>query len=313
MPVETHLISVSVLLPLFNGVAFLKEQVQSILGQTGIDVRLFILDDASSDGSLALARQLAAGDERISVLEHEENKGLIPTLDRLLSLVETPYFALSDQDDVWDSKKLHTSVQFLESHRHELVYSDVRIIDETGREQVASYLTSRHISPVEGRNPVPFVFRNPAVGHTIVGRREVAEAARPIPGELVFHEAWLAAVACSRGTVGFVRGRPLGSYRVHASNVVGPTNTGFLGKARIVLRNRAKLAQRERIRAAGLSALAHVDGTLVDAVNLYSTSGVSRLRRLPTFARFQLMRNRQSGMRSIGVETLAFALNAFRR
>src|SRR4051794_23523595 len=90
--------SVSVLLPLFNGEAFLAGQVRSILSQRGVEVCLFIVDDCSRDGSLALAQKLAASDDRISVLKNDKNKGLIGTLDRLLRLVETPYFALSDQD-----------------------------------------------------------------------------------------------------------------------------------------------------------------------------------------------------------------------
>ena len=81
---------ISVLLPMYNGERYLAEQVRSILGQEGVDVRLLIVDDCSRDGSLALARSLAAGDGRITVLENAENRGLIGTLDRLLSLVETP-------------------------------------------------------------------------------------------------------------------------------------------------------------------------------------------------------------------------------
>lgn len=303
--------AISVLLPLFNGAEFLHEQVQSILDQTGVDVRLIILDDASRDGSRHLARSLADADGRITVLESDENRGLIQTLDRLLSFVQTPYFALSDQDDVWDPDKLQTSIDFLTSRGHELVYSDVRIIDASGREQVSTYLGSRRIRPIEGREPVPFAYQNPAIGHTLVGLRRVAEAARPLPGRLVFHEAWLVAVACSLGTVGFVPVGPLGSYRVHASNVVGPSSGGFVAKARRVLSGTGRLVRRERIRSNAISAMAGLDPSLAGAASLYSTVGLARVLRLPLFVRFQLARNRQSGPKSILVETAAFGLGAF--
>lgn len=302
---------ISVLLPMYNGERYLAEQVRSILAQEGVDVRLLIVDDCSRDGSLALARSLAAGDDRITVLENAENRGLIGTLDRLLSLVETPYFSLSDQDDVWDARKLRTSLDFLESGGHELVYSDVRIVDEAGRVRASSYLTSRGIRPIEGRDPVPFAFRNPAAGHTIVARRGMVDAARPMPDDLVFHEAWLVAVACSRGTVGFVPGGPLGSYRVHASNVVGPSDNGLLRKAMRMLRSRARLAQRERIRGAALRALARVEPGLGDVAALYSLTGFRRLSRLPRYLRFLWSRNRVAGVRSVAIEALAYTAGAF--
>jgi glycosyltransferase involved in cell wall biosynthesis len=302
---------ISVLLPMYNGEAYLAEQVRSILGQEGVDVRLFIIDDCSRDGSLMLARSLAKDDDRITVLENTENRGLIGTLDRLLSLVETPYFSLSDQDDIWDPGKLRTSLDFLESNGHELVYSDVRVVDRAGREQAPSYLASRKIRPIEGRDPVPFAFRNPAIGHTIVARREVAEGARPMPRELLFHEAWLVAVACSRGSIGFVPNGPLGSYRVHASNVVGPTDGGILQKALGILRNRAKLTRRERIRAGAVRSLARVDPALNEVAACYLATGLRRLPYIPRYVRFLLIRNRQAGLRSVAVEALAFTFGAF--
>ncbi|MET8433321.1 glycosyltransferase [Streptomyces sp900116325] len=302
---------ISVLLPMYNGEAYLAEQVRSILDQEGVDVRLFIIDDCSHDGSLALADWLASEDKRITVLENSKNRGLIGTLDRLLSLVKTPYFSLSDQDDIWDPGKLRTSIDFLESNGHELVYSDVRIVDEAGREQTSSYLTSRKIRPIEGRDPVPFVFRNPAAGHTIVARREVAERARPMPSDLVFHEAWLVAAACSRGSVGFVSDGPLGSYRVHASNVVGLTDGGILQKALRILRNRANLTRRERIRAGAVRSLARVDPALSEVAACYAATGLKRLTYIPRHVRFLLIRNRQAGLRSVAVEAAAYAFGAF--
>lgn len=302
---------ISVLLPLHNGEAFLEQQVRSILAQESVNVRVLILDDGSRDASLSLARALAAADDRVTVLENPQNIGLIATLDRLLGMVETPYFALSDQDDVWDVKKLRISVDFLEQQGHQLVYSDVRIVDAAGRGLTDSYMTSRKIRPVEGRNPVPFVFRNPAIGHTMVGRRGLVQAARPVPRELVFHEAWLVGVACARGTVGFVPDGPLGDYRVHADNVVGPTSASLKGKAAAALRGRG-VAEREKRRATALAALATLDPSVAHAAALYTFTGRDRLRRTPEYARFMWQRNRSSGVRSTVVETLMFALGSRR-
>jgi glycosyltransferase involved in cell wall biosynthesis len=272
---------VTVLLPVYNGSRFVSEQVQSVLDQEGVDVQLRVVDDCSTDGSLVALQVLASKDPRVVVESNERNLGLIATLDRLLGLVDTAYFALCDQDDIWDRDKLRRSVDHLRVHRNSLVYSDVRIVDEQGDGVADSYLTSRRIRPVEGRDPLPFVYRNPAIGHTIVAERVVAVRARPMPSDLLFHEAWLVAVACSVGSVGFVSGRPLGSYRVHASNVIGPSKKGFLARAVRSITTADAIGRRQRTRAAALRAQGRLDPETAAVAGLYGEALAGRVRGLP--------------------------------
>lgn len=303
---------VTVLMPVFNGQRFLREQLDSILAQTHPDVRVIAVDDRSTDGSVAILRAYAAEHPAVRVIEHEENGGLIATLSELLAMVETPYFALSDQDDIWDPNKIERSISTLESTGAALVYSDVRVCDEAGGVTTASYLASRGIKPVEGRDPIPFVFRNPAIGHTMLGRREVAIAASPVPASLRYHEAWIVGTAMTRGTVSFVPDQ-LGSYRLHDSNVVGPRRSSVKARVANLARNRAHLSVRQGTREAALAALARLDPRLVAPAVSYSSRGLRRVPAFPHVAAFLWGARGDVGRRGLAIELGLWIVDSFSR
>jgi GT2 family glycosyltransferase len=71
-----------------------------VLGQLGCEVRILIIDDASTDDSLAIARSLAAQDNRIQVLTHEKNRGHIATYNEGIELLSSDYMLLLSSDDM---------------------------------------------------------------------------------------------------------------------------------------------------------------------------------------------------------------------
>lgn len=92
--------SVTVVVPCYNYGRFLPQVVASILEQDRVDVRVIIVDDASTDGSASIAQRLAAADSRIEVVIHDENQGHIRTYNDGLQRVLTPYVALLSADDL---------------------------------------------------------------------------------------------------------------------------------------------------------------------------------------------------------------------
>jgi glycosyltransferase involved in cell wall biosynthesis len=304
--------SVTVLMPVYNGERFLRAQIESILDQDFHAVRLTVLDDASVDGSLAIAKEFAAIDPRVTVLRNYMNQGLIRSVGRLMSSVVTEYFALADQDDVWDTSKLRRSVDVLRSRGALLVYSDVRVCDEHGTVTEKAYLRSRGIRPAIGREPVAFVFRNPAIGHTIVARREVAEVASDIPPDLVFHEAWIVAAACAIGQVDFINDQ-LGSYRVHSTNVVGPLSSGLFHRFLRMQNVPGRLQDRERTRANALTAISRWNPEMKKVAELYRRRGTRRIIAMPILTRFLVRHARQIGVRAVVIESILFVICGFAR
>ena len=87
------------IVPCYNYGLFLPECVDSVLTQTGVDVRLLIIDDASSDDSGEVAAVLAAKDLRITFRRHARNCGHIATYNEGIDWVSAQYMLLLSADD----------------------------------------------------------------------------------------------------------------------------------------------------------------------------------------------------------------------
>jgi succinoglycan biosynthesis protein ExoO len=97
---------VSVIVPAYNAAGFLKRALHSALAQTMPDLELIVVDDASSDATLALAREVAARDPRVLVLHNEHNRGMYPTYNRAIDAARGDWIAALDADDVWLPERL---------------------------------------------------------------------------------------------------------------------------------------------------------------------------------------------------------------
>ncbi len=289
---------ITVLMPVYNGSAYLIRQMESILSQEVRDLTVVALDDGSTDGSFEILAGFATRDTRVQVCRSEVNRGFISSISYLLGQVETRYFALADQDDVWDSDKLSTSIAQLQRIGVSLVYSDVRLMRRDGSVYEKSLWRSRGVNPISGTDPLPFVFSNPVLGHTIVAEREVALSAHPIPESLKYHEIWLVGAACQLGGVTYID-KALGSYRVHGRNVVGPPPKSVGVRARRILLGDA-LAVRSETRARALASLSLVYPDFAGIAAGYCANGISaRLRHAPEVARMLIEQRGPLGSRAL--------------
>ena len=91
--------NVDVVVPCYNYGRFLESCVRSVLEQSLTNVRVLIIDDASSDDSLAIATKLAEEDRRVSVISHAENWGHILTYNQGIEWACADYFLLLSADD----------------------------------------------------------------------------------------------------------------------------------------------------------------------------------------------------------------------
>lgn len=219
---------VSIVLATHNGVRWLPDLLTSLGRQTLVPVRLSILDDASTDGTWELVRDAAMPGGQTVVGRQESNVGAVRTFERLLSMVGTEYFALCDQDDVWLPDKLEKSVSLLESSGADLVYTDLRVVDEGLRELGPSLWRLSNILPVTGRAVVPLILKNSVTGCTVVGRTSMLRKALPFPPGIPMHDWWLGLVAaCGNGVVPLPEATVL--YRQHGGNEVGAARFGYRG------------------------------------------------------------------------------------
>ncbi|MPZ44802.1 MAG: glycosyltransferase [Betaproteobacteria bacterium] len=125
---------VSVFIPVYNRSRYLCVAVNSILAQAFTDFELLLVDDGSTDGSLALLERYAARDPRVRVESNGANLGIPRTRNRGLELARGEYIALLDSDDYAYPGRLESQVRFLDAHRdHVQVGSWGSFMDEQGR------------------------------------------------------------------------------------------------------------------------------------------------------------------------------------
>jgi glycosyltransferase involved in cell wall biosynthesis len=105
---------VTVLMPVYNGEAFLSQALESVLRQSFQDFELLVIDDGSTDATAAILE--ACSDRRLRIVRNPRNLGLVATLNKGLDLARGELVARMDQDDIASPARLESQVQFLSRH-----------------------------------------------------------------------------------------------------------------------------------------------------------------------------------------------------
>ena len=98
--------TIAILMSTYNGDKFLTKQLESIISQTIFDWKLYIHDDGSIDDSVSIIQNYVKKDERINFFEGSSGLGPSKAFLSLIAKVESQYYVLCDQDDIWRSNKL---------------------------------------------------------------------------------------------------------------------------------------------------------------------------------------------------------------
>lgn len=108
-----HTPRVSVLTTTYNGARFLRQTIDSILGQTFRDFEYLLIDDASTDGTVDLIRSY--DDPRIRLVRNEANMGISGSRNRAFQMARGEFIATTDQDDLSDPHRLEQQVCLLDA------------------------------------------------------------------------------------------------------------------------------------------------------------------------------------------------------
>jgi glycosyltransferase involved in cell wall biosynthesis len=92
---------ISIGLPVYNGLPYVKDLLESLLAQSFGDFEVVISDNASTDGTDELCRAYAAADARVSYFRNAQNIGLIPNATRVFELSTAPYYKWTAADDLY--------------------------------------------------------------------------------------------------------------------------------------------------------------------------------------------------------------------
>lgn len=158
------MVIVTVGLPVYNAEPYLADAIQSVINQSFTDWELIIVDDGSSDNSIAVAQTFT--DPRVTILSDGKNLGGAARRNQMNRLARGRYIAVFDADDIMTPNRLLDQVAWLEQHPN---------VDIVG-----SYLytitNNNTVYGIRGSTYVPTtindaIIRNPIAQPTILARR----------------------------------------------------------------------------------------------------------------------------------------------
>ena len=221
---------VYVLMAVCNGAPWLPEQVQSVLNQEQVSVRLFISVDVSTDDSLAYCQRISEENQEVEVLGYGETFGSATrNFSRLIAEVDTAdadFVAFCDQDDIWNSDKLIRSIRTLSEKGCSAVSSNVTAFWGDGRKRL--------IVKSQPKRKLDYVLEAAGPGSTYLLSQPVWYAyknwlSERLTNELPPHD-WLIYAYCRiYGYPWFILSESTVLYRQHEGNFMG-ANLGFRGR-----------------------------------------------------------------------------------
>lgn len=219
-----------VLMATHNGAAFIEEQLDSVLEQIDVDVRIIVSDDNSADTTLALVQERSAHDDRIWVLPQGKFGSAAANFYRLIREADidgADAVAFCDQDDVWEPWKLRRHFDLLTSPdgidgagAYAAVSSNVAAVDANGHRQL--------IVKNQRQRSSDYAFESGGPGSTFLLRPEtfafvreqLLDTAAPA-SQVSAHDWCMYALIRAHGGRWFIDGEPAVLYRQHEDNVLG--------------------------------------------------------------------------------------------
>jgi glycosyltransferase involved in cell wall biosynthesis len=218
----------SIALCTYNGEEFLREQLDSIAGQTLLPDELVVCDDCSSDGTIDIVNNFRdSAPFPVQIHINEKNLGLTNNFSKAMDLCQGKWVALCDQDDRWLPKKLERltgkMAQLEEVHGEDtplLVHSDAIVADTELQTIDNSLWGFQRTSPQRGDRLGRLLSQNVVTGCTTLFNQTLWRKAMPIPETAMMHDWWLALAAAAFGGIGHVP-EPMILYRQHGQNDTG--------------------------------------------------------------------------------------------
>jgi len=214
----------AVLLAVYNGMHYLREQVETILNQQDVSVTLFVSVDLSTDGSLDWFFDLSELDTRVIVLPYGEKfGGAARNFFRLIRDVDFKsfdYVAFADQDDHWYLDKLSRAIHIMSTSGYDAYSGNVIAFWADGKRLL--------INKAQPQRRWDYIFEAAGPGCTYVMSVNLINAIKThmmkvwdLLQEVSLHDWFCYAFARANGFKWYIDDQPSMLYRQHANNQVG--------------------------------------------------------------------------------------------
>jgi glycosyltransferase involved in cell wall biosynthesis len=183
----------SVCMATFNGEKYVVRQLQSILDQLSAGDEVIVVDDRSTDGTVAAVKHL--NDPRIAIHVNDRNRREVYSFSRAISLARHQDIFLSDQDDIWLPGRVALMKEALRTAL--LITANFDWIDQDGQPLQVSHDgvrpqdSSRHLKNIADI----FIGKTTYFGCAMAFRRALVPLIVPIPEYVESHDLWIALAA----------------------------------------------------------------------------------------------------------------------
>ncbi|CQR24517.1 cell wall biosynthesis glycosyltransferase [Streptococcus varani] len=248
---------VAVILSTYNGEKYLREQMESLLSQTNVDITLFVRDDGSKDRTEDILLEYS---NRINILLYKE-KNLGFERSFMEAVLKTQgstfdYYAFCDQDDIWYADKLSTGIDYIESKGNSqpfLYCSNQQIIDEEGHfvrdEEDKQDTISKQSSLFALNQRGCVMIWNDLLHLHLVDSYQMIRKSDFIPA----HDTWITVLAYAVGQVYIDNAKTMG-YRVSTHNTAG-SYIGLAGRIKYVWKKLGTVYNKRKHQRAQISHL----------------------------------------------------------
>ena len=207
-----------VLMSAYNGEKYIREQLDSLFAQKGVEASVLVRDDGSSDSTLAILEEYKAK----YPLDYFTGENLKPAKSFMYLLFHAPdcdYYAFCDQDDVWDSGKLLAAVAALSRTNKPAMYYCAMTVTDDRLNPTGSYFRPEAYSR---SLTASCLFGDEIAGCTMAFNRTLLQELRRYePNYLTMHDGWVHRVCLAVGGEVFADSTPYILYRQHGGNTVG--------------------------------------------------------------------------------------------
>ncbi|ALZ64655.1 Putative teichuronic acid biosynthesis glycosyltransferase TuaG (plasmid) [Bacillus cereus] len=123
---------VSIVTPSYNASSFIKETIQSVQSQTYKNWEMIIIDDVSKDNTCELIKEEIKKDNRIRLIELQENGGPAIARNTGITNAKAKYVAFLDSDDLWLPEKLEKQLAFMQKNDIAFSFTSYQIMNQDG-------------------------------------------------------------------------------------------------------------------------------------------------------------------------------------
>ena len=220
--------AISVIVPIYNVEKYLRQCLDSIVGQTFNDLEIILINDGSKDGSLEIVNEYAAKDKRIKVID-KPNEGYGKTMNRGIEVATGEYIGIVESDDWIEPDMYETLYGIAKTHNVNVAKSSfIRFDDESGElKNPFPWIPEQYMEQTINPRQYPAVFyAQPSIWSAIY-RLEFLNSNNirflETPGASFQDTAFTFKVWAMAGTVYFTK-KPLVHYRVGHLEQSGKSN-----------------------------------------------------------------------------------------